>query len=163
MTQPTHRAVLTGDIIHSSRLSPAQLASVRAGLTVCLQPFAEPGCPARAIRALSRRGRRGLVDPWTHARPGAGPLRHAKWDDIAGLAQEGRYLGRLELILVFLPVPIEQPNGIGFLIAAKSILRFGEIKEPGQRKVTEYIIIGTFISFGWALFSSVLTQKAIKF
>ncbi|WP_321473102.1 hypothetical protein [uncultured Paludibaculum sp.] len=84
-------------------------------------------------------------------------------DDIAGLAQGGRYIGWLERILVLLLVLIEQPNGIGFLIAAKSILRFGEIKEPGQRKVAEYIIIGTFISFGWALFTSVLTQKAVKY
>jgi hypothetical protein len=69
----------------------------------------------------------------------------------------------LERILVMLLVLMEQPNGIGFLIAAKSILRFGEIKDANQRKVAEYIIIGTFLSFGWALLISVLTQKAIKY
>jgi hypothetical protein len=57
---------------------------------------------------------------------------------------------------------MDQPNGIGFLIAAKSVLRFSEIKEPGQRKVAEYVIIGTFLSFGWALVVSVLTQKALR-
>jgi hypothetical protein len=57
---------------------------------------------------------------------------------------------------------INQPTGIGFLIAAKSILRFGEIKNAGERKVAEYIIIGTFLSFGWALLISVLTQHAIQ-
>jgi hypothetical protein len=51
----------------------------------------------------------------------------------------------------------------GVLIAAKSILRFGEIKDASQRKVAEYIIIGTFLSFGWALLISMLTQKAIKY
>jgi hypothetical protein len=84
-------------------------------------------------------------------------------NDITGLAQGGRYIGWLERILVFLLVLMDQPNGIGFLIAAKSVLRFGEIREPSQRKVAEYIIIGTFVSFGWALFISVLTQKAIKY
>jgi len=58
---------------------------------------------------------------------------------------------------------INQPNGIGFLLAAKSVLRFGEIKDSSQRKMAEYIIIGTFLSFGWALLISVLTQKALKY
>jgi len=58
---------------------------------------------------------------------------------------------------------MDQPNGIGFLIAAKSILRFGEIKDASQRKVAEYIIIGTFVSFAWALLISTLTQKALRY
>jgi hypothetical protein len=84
-------------------------------------------------------------------------------NNIAGLTQGGQYIGWLERILVMLFLLIDQPNGIGFLIAAKSILRFGEIKDANQRKVAEYIIIGTFLSFGWALLISVLTQKAIRY
>jgi len=84
-------------------------------------------------------------------------------NDISGLTQGGRYIGWLERLLVMLLVLMDQPNGIGFLIAAKSILRFGEIKDGSQRKVAEYIIIGTFLSFGWALFISVLTQRAITY
>jgi hypothetical protein len=84
-------------------------------------------------------------------------------NDIAGLTQGGQYIGWLERILVMLLVLMDQPNGIGFLIAAKSILRFGEIKDASQRKVAEYIIIGTFLSFGWALLISMLTQKSIKY
>lgn len=57
---------------------------------------------------------------------------------------------------------IGQPNRIGLPIAAKSVLRFGEIKDPNQRKVAEHIIIGTFLSFGWALLISVLTQCILK-
>jgi hypothetical protein len=93
-------------------------------------------------------------------RPFANEVRD---NDIAGLTQGGRYIGWLERILVMLLVLMDQPNGIGFLIAAKSILRFGEIKDARQRKVAEYIIIGTFLSFGWALLISMLTQKAIKY
>ena len=93
-------------------------------------------------------------------RPFAGEIGD---DNIAGLTQGGRYIGWLERILVFLLVLMDQPNGIGFLLAAKSILRFGEIREQSQRKVAEYIIIGTFVSFGWALFISVLTRKAIGY
>jgi len=39
------------------------------------------------------------------------------------------------------------PGGIGWLIAAKSIFRFGELKDPAQRMEAEYIIIGTLMSF----------------
>ena len=84
-------------------------------------------------------------------------------DDIAGLMQGGQYIGWLERILVMLLLLINQPNGIGFLIAAKSILRFGEIRDASQRRVAEYIIIGTFLSFGWALVVSVLTQKTLQY
>ena len=93
-------------------------------------------------------------------RPFANEIRDS---EISGLSQGGRYIGWLERILVMLLVLSNQPNGIGFLIAAKSILRFGEIKDASQRKVAEYIIIGTFLSFGWALLISVLTQKAIQY
>jgi len=83
--------------------------------------------------------------------------------NIAGLARGGRYIGWLERILVFQLIMIDQPSGIGFLIAAKSILRFAEIRERDQRVVAEYIIIGTFLSFGWGLFISVLTKNAIRY
>jgi hypothetical protein len=79
-----------------------------------------------------------------------------------GLKNGGRYIGYLERSLVLLLVLINHPTGIGFLIAAKSILRFGEIKDAMQRKTAEYIIIGTFMSFGWALLVAVLTRAAIE-
>jgi hypothetical protein len=84
-------------------------------------------------------------------------------NDITGLKRGGQYIGWLERSLVMLLLLINQPNGIGFLIAAKSVLRFGEIRDQGQRKVAEYIIIGTFLSFGWALLISVLTQRALRY
>ena len=83
--------------------------------------------------------------------------------DIQGLKSGGQYIGWLERSLVLVFVMIDQPTGIGFLIAAKSILRFGEIKEPSQRKVAEYIIIGTFMSFGWAVLIAALTKSTIAY
>jgi len=81
----------------------------------------------------------------------------------SGLAKGGQYIGWLERALVMLLLLTGQPNGIGFLIAAKSILRFGEIKDASQRKLAEYIIIGTFASFAWALLISTLTQRALRY
>jgi len=92
--------------------------------------------------------------------PFAGEIRDY---EIKGLMRGGQYIGWLERSLVLIFVLIDQPTGIGFLIAAKSILRFGEIKDTTQRKVAEYIIIGTFLSFGWALLIAVLTQKTVRY
>lgn len=86
------------------------------------------------------------------------------WNDqIHGLKDGGKTIGYLERSVVLLLVLMDQPTGIGFLIAAKSILRFGEIKGDKDRKFAEYIIIGTFMSFGWALLISALTQRAIAY
>lgn len=65
-----------------------------------------------------------------------------------GLNDAGRIIGQLERTLIFLLVMIDQPAGIGFLIAAKSILRFDT---TAQQKAGEYVIIGTLASFTWAL------------
>ena len=68
-----------------------------------------------------------------------------------GLDDGGRIIGWLERALIFLLVMVGQPAGIGFLLAAKSVLRFGEVKDATQRRLAEYIIIGTLMSFGWAI------------
>ena len=72
-----------------------------------------------------------------------------------GLPGAGAAIGVLERGLVFLLVIAGQPGGIGFLIAAKSILRFGTV--GSDREVSEYVIIGTLASFGWALAVAVAT------
>ncbi len=65
-----------------------------------------------------------------------------------GLPDAGKVIGQLERAMVFLLILIGQPMGIGFLIAAKSFLRFEASK---QQSAAEYVIIGTLMSFGWAL------------
>ena len=80
----------------------------------------------------------------------------------AGLTHGGRAIGRLERAIIFGLVLIDLPGGIGFLLAAKSILRFGEVRDPGQRKMAEYIIIGTLMSFGWALLIATLTRSTLQ-
>tara|TARA_R100000027_G_scaffold52103_1_gene40772 strand:- start:2823 stop:3557 length:735 start_codon:yes stop_codon:yes gene_type:complete len=82
---------------------------------------------------------------------------------IQGLRNGGMYIGWLERLLTLLLVMINLPAGIGFLLASKSILRLGEIKNGDQRKTAEYIMIGTFLSFGWALLVSLLVQVSLLF
>lgn len=66
-----------------------------------------------------------------------------------GLADGGRIIGLLERGVIFLLIMAGQYEAIGFLIAAKSILRFSTVAE--SRAVSEYVIIGTLASFGWAI------------
>jgi hypothetical protein len=57
----------------------------------------------------------------------------------------------MERLFVFTFVVMGRWEGIGFLMAAKSIFRFGDLKEAKDRKLTEYILIGTLLSFGIAM------------
>lgn len=76
-----------------------------------------------------------------------------------GLPGAGRVIGLLERGLIFVLVLIGQPQGVGLLMAAKSILRYGALKE--DRELSEYVIIGTLASFGWALVVSYATLAGL--
>jgi hypothetical protein len=75
-----------------------------------------------------------------------------------GFERGGKIIGYLERGMIFLFILTGQPGSIGFLIAAKSIFRFGEIKERQNRLEAEYILIGTFMSFGYGIFIAYVTQ-----
>ena len=72
-----------------------------------------------------------------------------------GLTDGGRVIGLLERGMIFVLVLAGQPAGIGFLIAAKSILRFETTAK--DQKASEYVIIGTLASFGWAMVAAYAT------
>jgi hypothetical protein len=80
-----------------------------------------------------------------------------------GLKKGGKLIGQLERAIIFLLVMAGHPEGVGFLIAAKSVFRFGEIKDIKQRLEAEYIIIGTFMSFGYGLLIAFLTRYFLNF
>ena len=63
------------------------------------------------------------------------------------LSEAGKWIGVFERILVLTFVINNHFEGIGFLIAAKSILRFNDIKGDNMRKEAEYVLIGTLMSF----------------
>lgn len=78
-----------------------------------------------------------------------------------GLPGGGQLIGQLERALVFLLIMMGQPAAVGFLITAKSIFRFGDIREHRQMMLAEYIIIGTLMSFAYGIFLSYLTKILI--
>ncbi len=76
------------------------------------------------------------------------------------LERGGAAIGVLERALVFIFVLAGRPEAIGFLIAAKSVLRFNVSKN--DRAASEYVIIGTLASFAWGLLAALATQAALN-
>jgi hypothetical protein len=66
------------------------------------------------------------------------------------LENAGAYIGMLERLFIFAFIAMNYWEGIGFLLAAKSVFRFSDLSKSKDRKLTEYILIGTLISFGLA-------------
>lgn len=79
----------------------------------------------------------------------------ARWRDglegERGLSGAGFWIGWLERVLTVSFVLAGHLEAIGLLVAAKSIFRFGEIKDPSNRCEAEYILIGSMLSYGIAL------------
>jgi uncharacterized membrane protein len=67
------------------------------------------------------------------------------------LKNAGSYIGMLERLFIFGFIVINYWEGIGFLLAAKSVFRFGDLSKAKDRNLTEYILIGTLLSFGLAI------------
>lgn len=75
----------------------------------------------------------------------------------SSLKKAGRYIGIFERILVLTFVLSSNFSAIGFLIGAKSILRFSDSK--GARKQTEYVLIGTLMSFAICIVIGLMIRK----
>ena len=87
-----------------------------------------------------------------------------KWRDAAevnkeGLAKAGVWIGFFERLLILTFIISNQFAAVGFLIAAKSILRFSD-KENTQKK-TEYVLIGTLMSFAFAAIIGIVITKSL--
>jgi hypothetical protein len=63
------------------------------------------------------------------------------------LAEAGMWIGILERLLIFGFIWVGKWEAIGFLLAAKSVFRFGDLKDTNDQNKTEYILIGTLSSF----------------
>ncbi|XOV91360.1 MAG: DUF3307 domain-containing protein [Bacteroidota bacterium] len=91
----------------------------------------------------------------------------SKWDleednSEDSLASAGKYIGILERLFVFAFIILNQWSAIGLLIAAKSVFRFGDLSRAKDRKLTEYILIGTLISFGLAILIGLCYQYLVN-
>lgn len=72
-------------------------------------------------------------------------------DNTGELPNAGKLIGVVERLLSFVFVLLGQYEAVGFILAAKSILRFAE----GDKAKSEYVLIGTLLSFSIAIFVGV--------
>lgn len=77
------------------------------------------------------------------------------------LANAGKWIGICERVLILTFVLTNQFTAIGFLIGAKSILRFGD-KEKNAQKKTEYILVGTLMSFAASALLGIILTYLIR-
>ncbi len=80
----------------------------------------------------------------------------------SGLKEGGRLIGYCERLLIYVFVLANAPSAIGFLIAAKSIYGFGESSGERQHKRSQYVIIGTLVSFAYAVTLSYLVRWVLR-
>lgn len=104
---------------------------------------------------------RKILHPWTkeieHAEQLSEGIRSGMPSE-KSLKKAGTYIGILERVFVFIFVLSGQWQAVGFLIAAKSVFRFGDLQDAKNRKLTEYVLIGTLISFGSAFLLAMICQ-----
>jgi hypothetical protein len=64
----------------------------------------------------------------------------------------GQSIGMLERVLMLTFILLDQFAGLGFLIAAKSVFRFGDLSASKDKQLTEYVMLGTLLSVSVTLF-----------
>ena len=74
------------------------------------------------------------------------------------LPNAGRVIGNVERMLTLVFVMLGQFEAIGFLLAAKSLLRFRET----DTVKSEYVLVGTLLSFGIAILLGVAVKLLIE-
>lgn len=83
-----------------------------------------------------------FLKPWTtHLKPVTDGKK------TQSLQFAGQQIGYLERVLILTFILLNQFAAIGFLIAAKSVFRFGELQNAKETKLTEYVLLGTLASF----------------
>ena len=78
------------------------------------------------------------------------------------LPNAGKWIGYFERCLILTFILTGNAEGIGFLLAAKSIFRFGELNKAQEIKTTEYVLIGTLASFTVAILIGFIVLQIIK-
>jgi hypothetical protein len=91
-------------------------------------------------------------------------IAHTLGDDT--LSNAGMWIGICERVITFTLVLVDQYEAIGLLIAAKSIIRFREKTDVSAntdllRSQTEYVLIGTLLSFGVAILAGIAVKTVI--
>jgi len=78
--------------------------------------------------------------------------------EVESLENAGQLIGIMERLLILTFILLNKWEGIGFLLGAKSIFRFGDLTEAKDTKLTEYVLIGTLLSFIIAIMTGLVAS-----
>jgi len=82
-------------------------------------------------------------------------------DRADNLPSAGMWIGIIERLLILVFALGGEMQAVGFLLAAKSVFRFGDLSNDKDRMRTEYVLIGTLLSFGIAIGVSLWARSMI--
>ncbi|MFT2091214.1 DUF3307 domain-containing protein [Paraglaciecola sp. 2405UD69-4] len=105
-----------------------------------------------------------ILAPWTKELKrieAALPKEHAKHSN-SSLESAGMMIGYLERLLILTFIVLNQFSAIGFLLATKSVFRFGDLTNTQGKKLTEYVMLGTLTSFTITIFVGVATSAIVS-
>lgn len=85
-----------------------------------------------------------------------------KSDKSNSLRNAGKWIGIIERFLILTFTLLGKFEPIGFMLAAKSVFRFGDLKNSKDRKRTEYVLVGTLLSFAVSIIVGLLTIQIVK-
>jgi Protein of unknown function (DUF3307) len=95
---------------------------------------------------------RELIGPLWKEEPGEKSGEH---DEVINA---GLYIGWLERFLVLTALFLQSPGTVGFILAAKSIARYPELKSV---RFAEYFLVGTLLSMTIAIGGAIILLKAL--
>jgi hypothetical protein len=96
---------------------------------------------------------RELIKPLWRKEPGQKPEEHEE------VLNAGLYIGWLERFLVLTALFLQSPATVGFILAAKSIARYPELKSV---RFAEYFLIGTLLSLTIAITGAIILLRALS-
>ncbi|SIN72538.1 DUF3307 domain-containing protein [Halodesulfovibrio marinisediminis] len=101
-----------------------------------------------------------LLQKWA---PQNGQVGQTRDDAVTAdsLKQAGKWIGYLERTLILTFVITNHISAVGFLFAAKSIFRFGELSNAEHVIKTEYVLLGTLYSYTCSLLVGFAVQRLL--
>ena len=86
----------------------------------------------------------------------------ANFSSEGSLPLAGQSIGMIERVLMLSFILLDQFAGLGFLLAAKSVFRFGDLSASKDKKLTEYVMLGTLVSVSVTLFVGLGVNSLIR-
>lgn len=104
-----------------------------------------------------------VLAPWTkELNDEASKSAQTDSNNRSSLESAGKMIGYLERLLILTFIVLNQFAAIGFLLATKSVFRFGDLTNAHSKKLTEYVMLGTLTSFTITIFVGLATSAIVS-